>query len=269
MRRRLSALLVAVVIVCGVLGGAIPKPAIAGVFGSEVLTPMIVRKSGFLPNPKNIIIGNYANVRNRHFLIPNRRHFGLRKRATAGDVNVDSFGGRNSHIGFTKRKLHNQGIGVQVDRGRAKEYDRLNSHIPGWGLPIIPQIHRNGNLTVLIMFENAFRLTGHVSSKLDFRSAPILPQIFNQSYERARRQSGLQNHRPKHPVSENRHRLLRGEIALLALIGITGLGLGYRAFNKAVDAGNVSKAVAWAVCWIVLTAIGAYGLIVAIIRSMN
>lgn len=109
----------------------------------------------------------------------------------------------------------------------------------------------------------------NIGSELSFSTIPVLPQVLHKSYERSARQGRLQDHRPEHPISKNRHGLLGSQIALLALIGVAGLGLGYQAFNRAVDSRHISKTVAWAIGWVGLSAIGAYGLVMALLGCID
>lgn len=105
---------------------------------------------------------------------------------------------------------------------------------------------------------------GKVCSKRTLIAFPTLFQVFQDRQQSTARQKGLDNNRPKHPIPENRHGLLCGEIALLSLIGVTGLRLGYYALRNGVDARNIGKTIAWAIVWVCLTAVIGYGSIVGL-----
>lgn len=116
---------------------------------------------------------------------------------------------------------------------------------------------------------NYFGIDRNICAQLSFRASSVLPKVFYQGEEGSRRQKSLSNDRPKHPIPKNRHGLLGSEIALLALLGVAGLGLGYQALRKGIDARGVGKSVTWAVMWVGLTAVGAYGLVMALLGSIN
>ena len=108
-----------------------------------------------------------------------------------------------------------------------------------------------------------------IGSELSLRAFPILLQVLEQGDERSAREKSLQHNSTKHPVGKDRHGLLRREIALLTLLGVAGLRLGYRALREAVDAPNIFQTIAWAIGWIGLTAVGGYCIVMVLIWSIN